>query len=221
VVALAADGTRFNATGHIDSPAREDDTDDSWTVRLIHKDEAVTGCPICPRGMAVREEVRLPVAEWECVLRPGDDQLDMHIPAGGGMTPERCGESMQRAAEFFARFFPDRPCRAITCSSWIFNTQFEEIRLSSDNLVQYQRELYLFPTPASGRDGLWFIFLQDNVDPATAPRDTSLRRGVAEFLAAGNRWRGGGMFFLTEHLEQFGRQYYRSGWPPEGVGVGP
>src|SRR5205814_8203890 len=105
------------------------------------------------------------------------------------------------------------------CSSWLFNTQFEEIRLSSDNLVQYQRELYLFPTPASGRDGLWFVFLQDDFDPAALPRDTSLRRGVADFLAAGNGWRGGGMFFLTEDLEHFGTQHYRSHWPPDGMGI--
>jgi hypothetical protein len=217
VIALAADGVRFNATGHINSPARDGDTEGGWTATLVHEDEAVMGCPICPCGMAVRREVRLPAAEWECVLRPGDDQLDMHIPAGGGMTPERCGDSMRRAAEFFARFFPDRPCRAITCSSWIFNTQFEQIRLSSDNLVQYQRELYLFPTSPSGRDGLWFVFLQDDFNLAALPRDTSLRRGVADFLAAGNGWRGGGMFFLTEDLEHFGTQHYRSHWPPAEV----
>ena len=169
--------------------------------------------------MAVRREVRLPQPVWECVLKGGDPTLDMHIPAGGGMTLERCGDSMRRAAAFFQRFFPGTACRAIACSSWIFNTQLEQIRLSSDNLVRYQRELYLYPTRSSGRDGLYFIFLQENVDPATAPRDTSLRRGVADFLLAGTTWRGGRMFFLTEHLEHFGTQYYRSHWPPAGLGL--
>jgi hypothetical protein len=218
VIALAPDGGRYTAEGFV-VPEGCEDAGQSWTATLVRDDEAVTGYPISPRGMAVRQEVRLPQPEWECVVKPGDLTLDMHIPAGGEMTPERCGDSMRRAAAFFQRYFPDKPCRSIRCSSWIFNTQFEAIRLSSENLVRFQRELYLFPTPSNGRDGLWFIFLQDNVDPATAPRDTSLRRGVADFLQAGHTWRGGGMLFLTEHLEQFGTQYYRSRWPPPGLGL--
>src|SRR5205823_4520781 len=153
------------------------------------EDKAVTGYPISPLGMAVRQEVRLPQPLWECALKPGDPTLDMHIPAGGHMTPERCGDSMRRADAFFRRFFPETPCRVIRCGSWIFNTQFEQIPLSSENLVRYQRELYLYPMPSNGRNGLWFIYLQDDFDPATLPRDTSLRRGVAKFLETGETWR--------------------------------
>jgi hypothetical protein len=227
VIALAPEGARYNREGYVDGAGGRFDDEHGWTAALVREEDAVTGCPISPCGMAVRREVRLPVSGtreaggWECVLRAGDPVLEMHIPAGGGMTPERCGDSMRRAVAFFQRFFPSTPCRAITCSSWIFNTQFEQIRLSSDNLVCFQRELYLFPTRSSGRDGLWFIFLQDDLDAARLPRDTSLRRGVADFLLAGNTWRGGGMFFLTEHLEQFGTQYYRSRWPPPGLGLRP
>ena len=52
--------------------------------------------------------------------------------------------------------------------------------------------------------GLWFLFLQEVFDAATAPRDTSLQRAVLDYLAAGHTWRGGGMFFLVEHLDRFG-----------------
>ena len=190
VIALAPDATRFNGAGYVDGAGGKFDTERGWTAKLVEDAEAVTGCPISPRGMAVRREVRLPKAEWECVLKKGDLSLQMHIPAGGGMTLERCGDSMQRAVPFFRRLFPEQPFKAITCGSWIFNTQFEEIKLSSDNLVRYQRELYLFPTPSSGRDGLWFIFLQEPVDLKTAPRESSLQRAVLKFLEAGNAWRG-------------------------------
>lgn len=221
VIALSPDGVRYNQEGYVDSG----DGAPGWTATLVREASAVTGYPISPCGMAVRREIRLPqpgtggAGGWECVLKAGDPTLDMHIPAGGGMTPERCGDSMRRAVAFFQRFFPQESCRAIRSSSWIFNTQFEQIRLSSDNLVRYQRELYLYPTPSNGRDGLWFIFLQENLDPAALPRDTSLRRGVADWLLSGNTWRGGGMFFLTEDLEQFGTQHYRSHWPPAGLGL--
>jgi hypothetical protein len=205
VVALAPDGMRYNEAGYVD-PAH------GWTASLAEDEETISGYPISPNGFAVRGEVRLPKALWECVLRRGDVTLDMHIPAGGGLTLERCGDSLKRATAFFRQFFPDQEFRAICSASWIFNTQLEQIELSSDNLCRFQRELYLYPVRSSGRDGLWFIFLRDPFDLATAPRDTSLQRGVADFLAAGNTWRSGGMFFLIEHLGQFGTRYYRRQW---------
>jgi hypothetical protein len=75
------------------------------------------------------------------------------------------------------------------------------------------RELYLFPVPSTADAGLWFIFFQNTFDPATAPRDTSLQRAVLDYLAAGNRWRVGGMFFLLDDLGEFGRQHYRATFP--------
>jgi hypothetical protein len=213
VVALAPDGTRYTDQGQVAWEAGG-----GWTARLERTAEAVTGSPVSPLGAAERRRVTLALKDWECVLAPGDATLDMHIPEGGRMTLEACGDSMRRAAAFFARFFPNDLCRTFGCWSWIFNTQFERIRLSSDNLVRFQRELYLFPVPSSGRDGLWFIFLQDQVDPAAVPRDTSLRRGVADFLATGERWRGGGMFFLVDDLPRFGTRAYRSAWPQPDVG---
>jgi len=205
VVALSPHGVRYTGEGQV---AWE--PEGGWTARLDRTPERVAGSVISPRGAAQARELTLGLREWECVLAPGDSTLDMHIPEGGRMTLEACGDSMRRAAAFFARFFPNQLCRSVTCGSWIFNTQFERIPLSSDNLVRFQRELYLFPTPSNGRDGLWFIFLQNEVDPRTAPRDTSLRRAVADFLATGERWRSGGMFFLVDDLPRFGTQCYRA-----------
>jgi hypothetical protein len=94
----------------------------------------------------------------------------------------------------------------------MFNTQLEEILPPEANLVRFMREVYLFPVPSSGNDGLWFLFLQEHFDPKTAPRQTSLQRAVLEYLAKGHRWRGGGMFYLLEDLQHFGTQHYRKNW---------
>src|SRR5579871_133721 len=211
VLALAPDGKRFNDEGY----AVRDEEMHGWSAAHVIEEDAVTGYPISPLGMAVHQEVRLPRSEWERVLTKGDDTLDMHIPAGGGMTPERCADSMRRATEFFRKQFPDRPFKAITCGSWIFNTQLDGILPPTANLAAYQRELYIYPIPGGPTAGLWFFFFQETFDPATAPRDTALQRAVLDFLEAGNTWRGGGgMFFLTEHLDRYGTQHYRSHWPP-------
>jgi len=213
VVALAPDGVRYNKEGYVDGSAGIVDTEHGWTAVLTEDEEAVVGYPISPKGYAVKRQVRLEKALWDCVLQQGDTTLEMHIPEGGGMTLDRCADSFRRATAFFEELFPDQPFNSISSTSWIFNNQLQQIRLSSENLARFQRELYLYPVRSSGQDGLWFIFLREPLDLATAPRQTSLQRAVADFISAGNVWRNGGMFFLTEHLPYFGTQYYRSQEP--------
>jgi hypothetical protein len=203
-IALAPDGTHYNADGYVA---------DDWVAQIQQTDDMVIGYPISPYGMAIRKQVQLPLNEWECVLKKDDPILELHIPEGGSMHLDACLDSMHRGVAFFRQFFPNEPFQAIACLSWILNNQLQEIKLSSDNLARFQRELYLFPVKSNGKDGLWFIYLQDPIDLATVPRNTSLQRAVADFIQAGNTWRGGGMFFLTEDLDHLGEQHYRNNWP--------
>ena len=214
VLALAEAGVWFTADGYIDAEAGPDGPPDGWKSRLVVGDETVTGCPISPAGVALRCEVQLPLQIWRRVLAPGDPMLDTHIPAGGGMTLERCEDTMRRALEFFPQYLPDRPFVGFACASWILNPQLAEIYSPTSNMVLWQRELYLLPWSSGGRSGLYFVFGRDDVDPATAPRDTSLRRALLDHLAAGGRLISGGMFFLKEDFEHFGTQHYLSHWPP-------
>lgn len=212
VMTLAPDGARYNKEGYVDGSAGIVDTEHGWTATLTVDNDAVVGYPISPLGYAVKRRTRLEKTAWECVLQKGDTTLDMHIPEGGGMTLERCANSFRRATSFFQQQFPDRPFRSISSTSWIFNTQLQQIKLTSENLARFQRELYLYPVRSSGQDGLWFIYLREPFDLATVPRETSLQRAVADLMQAGNTWRSGAMFFLTEHLSHFGTQYYWSHW---------
>lgn len=205
VQALALDGTRFDSGGLV---AREE-LPDSWQAHLVEGTAGIRGTPISPLGHAVREEVTLPADKWDLVFSPGDVILETHIPAGGGMTPSRCRESMQQALEFFPRYFPESPFAGFACNSWILNPQLDRIYHPESNMVQWQRELYLFPVPSGDRSGLYFVFGEDDPDPRTAPRNTSLRRMLLDHLAADGRLISGGMFLLAEDFRQFGSQVYR------------
>jgi len=149
--------------------------------------------------------------------------LEMHIPPGGGMTPARCAESMRMALGFFPRHFPERTFKGFTCASWILNPRFGSILPPTANLRRFQSEVYLYPVPSGGRDGLYFIFGAGEIDPASAPRDTSIRRTLLDELAAGHPLLSGGMFMLTDDFRHFGTQYYRRQsrlvTPSEGMGA--
>jgi len=132
------------------------------------------------------------------------------------MAPDLCADSMRRAVPLFQARNPDKPIRAVSCNSWIFNNQLEYAILPpGSNLVLFQREVYLYPTPTWENGGFWFIFQQDRVTPGVTQCKTSLQRAVMDFLAAGNKWRSnGGMFMLIEDLPRFGSQPYRRAWLP-------
>lgn len=207
VTALAAAGVAFDDAGVI-AAEKESAT---WGALLDETDETVTGTPISPLGHAEPNPVTLSRSEWEPALRPGDPILEVHIPAGGDMTPQRCRASMQQALEFFPRYFPHKPFVGFACGSWILNPELDRIYRPDSNMVLWQRELYLYPLAnhPDSRSGLHFVFGTDDVDPATAPRDTSLRRALLDHLSAGGRLLGGGMFLLLEDFTHFGTQVYR------------
>jgi hypothetical protein len=207
-LALAADRSRFTRDGFQKASPSEKDLKECWTAALRKTAASVEGSPLSPKGMALRQTIELPLSEWDCVLQRGTSVLDMHIPTGGGLTPDACRASFRRAKGFFEEHFPEVQSKAIVCESWLFNTQLQEILPEDTNLNVFQRQLYLYPAPSTGTDGLWFIFFQDDFDPATAPRDTRLQRAILDYLAKGNTWRGGRMFFLLEDLPHFGTEYY-------------
>lgn len=209
VVALARDNTRFDGRGRV--VRGETKAPDEWTATLTKSGETVSGYLITPQGQILRKQVELRLDRWAPVLNAGDAVLSVHIPAGGNMTIDACRESLNLAADFFARHFPYIRPTAVCSGSWIFHPGLERILPADSNVLRLQRELYLFPVPTGPQDGTWFVFYQDKFDPAAAPRDTSLQRTILDRLAAGEEWPGsGGMFFLLEDLPNFGKEFYRS-----------
>ena len=171
--------------------------------------DTFSGYAVHPAGYILPGVRTFLKSEWEAVLRRGDPLLDMHIPGGGGMTPEAAHDSFAFAFRFFREHFAGRYAPAIICRSWIFNTQFEEL-LPESNLAALMRKCYLFPCVSSGKDGFYFLFGRDYDNPADAPHDTSYRRAMLSVLERGGRLRLGGMLFLEEDLPDYYTNPYRN-----------
>ena len=219
VLALAEDGIRFDQQGHARAGKSDEDLAGGWTSRFAAGDKWITGYPISPFGVAVPREVRLPAHDWSPALAPGDTVLDVHIAAGGGMTPERCADSMRKALEFFPRYFPDQPFVGFACVSWILNPDIADFYSPRSNMALWQREVHLFPYPSDGRSGFLYVFGEEDIDVTTALRRTSLQRAMLDHLSAGRPLRAGGMFVLKEDFRFFGSGFYRSHWPPSALAL--
>ena len=184
---------------------------EAWQAAFTESADGWRGNPVTPYGYALKPLVFLARAEWECLLRPGDPVLDIHIPRYAPLTVEACRDSLRRAFDFFPAQYPQRPFKATFCHTWFFTAQLQQILPLESNIVSFQREFYLFPFPG-GPGFLWsFVFSETEFDPAKAPRDTSLRRAVLDWLGAGKElFDLPGMLFHSP--EEWGSQPYMTAW---------
>ncbi|WP_285665292.1 acyltransferase domain-containing protein [Actinorhabdospora filicis] len=133
--------------------------------------------------------------------------LGVHIPeTGGPMSPEACEDSFERAREFFPKTFPEFGADKATCLSWLLDPRLGAA-LPDTNIARFGKLFTLLPADEeAGKNGtldvLRFVFKRvvsapERVDPAELPRDSTLRRVLADHIAEGGRWeQRGGWFSL-------------------------
>jgi hypothetical protein len=195
-IALAEDGQLFDELGRAAAPDSVPGVAGCWKAGLVRDGDGVRGHRIAPGGRVELSETRLALTEWSCVLEKGAPVLELHIPAGGGLSPELMTESFSQAQAFFKPLYPLAPPVAIATASWMFSPDLPEILPEGSNLLKIQKHIGLYPIPAGGNGALWFVFQREPLDLATAPRETSLQRALLAWLEAGNPWRSGGMYYL-------------------------
>lgn len=208
LLALARDGLAIDGDGLI---ARQGEVP-AWTAHLDRSEAAVEGHPVDPAGYIQRHRVRLDLSVWTPFLAAGDPILSIHIPPGGGMDLATVQDSFRQAQAFFARHHPEQPARALWCNTWFLDPRLARLLPATANPLRLQRCLYLHPVEPWGDGGLWFVFLRPTTDPATLPRDTSVQRALADFLAAGGRWHGGGGFIPLEAAGTLVEERWRDGF---------
>ncbi len=148
------------------------------------------------------EPVKLNVSDWKIIIGKGAPTLGVHIPETGPMELDECAFSFNKAIEFFAEYFPDRPYQAFTCYSWLCDTEWRRLLPEKSNIRKFSESWYLFPVlNESGVAGLFtqlFGRTFENLDEI--PQDTSLLKTVVAHLKSGGQLNGGGGIFFPQDL---------------------
>lgn len=123
-------------------------------------------------------------------VRSGDPVLDTHIPAGEPLTEAACLASFAQSASIFA----SEPWIGWTCHSWLLGPRLHDVLPASSNILAFRGLFRPLSSPMDDRQAIERIFGSWPLDPAAAPRETSLQRAVLAFYAAGGRLDGGSGF---------------------------
>lgn len=194
VVVLCESGKTYGPDGLVLEPGDSPDSEGAWVPELEVSSDSVTGSPVrAADGVASREPITLSLDEWKQIVAPGDDSLEVHIPAGSKMDHDACTESFRRALDFFPPRFPDKRFATFTCSSWLCDPALAIIMPEETNLSRFQRRFYVLPREGKQNQTADRVFGSSSIDPANAPRLTSLQRAIAEYVSQGGvmRWAAG------------------------------
>ena len=198
--ALCRAGWCVDQEGFLRSPG--DDT--ATLTELSAEARFITGRKIdLAAGKVTSETATLDLDEYERLTGPESHVLLMHIPAGGGMTLDKCKASFVEAREFCGRYFPEIKFSVFGCISWVFNPAWREY-LPESNLTKLQQSTLAFPAAAAtDRSGLFFVFARDDGDPAAYPQDNSLRRAMIRAWNEKGILRSGGMLLPFDEIDNF------------------
>jgi hypothetical protein len=178
---LRPDGYAWGAGREPDTPIPEENSD-TWYPIFEVTTNGWRGHCITPYGCVIPNPVFLSDNDWEIVLKQGDLILEMHIPDNEEFNTRTCAESYFQAREFFRKVFPDQHYKALFCYTWQFTPQLQQFLPKTSNIVQFQREFYLYPVPGTVHF-LWsFVFGGNYKDPARIKRDTTLRRNIIDYI---------------------------------------
>ncbi len=187
-VAMATGGL-YHRSGHVLGTKHYEDAEGAFEPTVAEDAFGWTGHIFKENGLLSPEKTVLEKSRWVKCLEPGDPVVALHIPPGGGMTPERVDEAFAEAVAFLAEYFPEFPYKGFRCTSWILDPHLIDILGEDSNLGQFIKRFNLMCMKSAGRDALNYVFLHP--DPATAviedlPEETSLQRKLKKVYLSGN-----------------------------------
>ena len=134
---------------------------------------------------------RLGELEYE-LLQEGDNRsVALHIPSDCRLESALLNESIDRAKEFLAAYFPEWQDAPMTCESWLLSPALKELLPPDSRILRFQRAFDLIPGADDEREAVlqWVYHLappqQRGISLNDLPEDTSLQRNMKRFLLCG------------------------------------
>lgn len=129
-------------------------------------------------------------AEWEAVLRPGDDVVFIHIPRKTNMAEDYVTKSLKEGFNLVKKHYPELSPKCIICYSWLLAPNLEDIIGSDKKLTKFMKRFTKYPVlDSSGQLCRSFVWLGENGDVESLSENTSLQRGIKQL------WRDGGQLY--------------------------
>lgn len=126
-----------------------------------------------------------PKAQWECVLRPDDPCLGMHIPKGADISVEAMDRAIDAAHALVKERFPEFCGEKVYCSSWLLDPALGKLLGEDAKITQFQNRYVRYPQKSGGMHVFGHVFPKNFGSYEQLPENTRLERGLKQLYLGG------------------------------------
>ncbi|MBE6689406.1 MAG: hypothetical protein E7588_09090 [Ruminococcaceae bacterium] len=199
---ILAHEKQLHKTGYPLGMTGYEDEEGSWTPVVTETEDAWTGYPHSEMGYVRSTPVTLLKSQWKKVLEKGDYIVSLHIPAGGGMTPEAVDDSIARGIEFLAKYYPEYDYKAFHCHSWLMDPQLKYVLGEDTNIAKFLARFNSIAVWSDSKGIFYHVFGRDRnsvSDVSVLPETTSLFRALKNYYMSGGKiYEMQGIFFTDK-----------------------
>ena len=156
--AIVMNETKAHASGHILGSKGYENADGSFTTAFSETMEVFVGHTTA-NGKIQSTPTVFKKSEWECIVRPGDDVVSLHIPRNTNLDPEHVSECLKEGLELTKKYYPELSPKYIVCFSWLLSPALVDIlgpdaKLSKFNM-RFLKHPLLDPSGAASLGYVW------------------------------------------------------------------
>lgn len=179
-IALCAVRESVHKSGIPLGSAGYEDDQEAFTANFEESEEAFFGHPV--RAFRIRRQKEaFPKSLWERFLSPGEDIINVHIPRGADLTPQKIHTAYKEAIEIVAKCYPECKPNAFICSSWLMDPVLQEILGEESRISQFAAPYLRCPNKSNGKEVFSFVFRPFEANDLTKlPENTRLERALKE-----------------------------------------
>lgn len=129
---------------------------------------------------------RLGELEYELKEHQGSNIISIHIPSDADLSPKAVDESLRQADIFFHTCFSNFPVHKYICSSWLLSPALKPLLADDSSILSFQKRFTITAEDKTDREYIeWLFQVPADTTPESLPENTSLQRGVKEWLLDG------------------------------------
>lgn len=125
-------------------------------------------------------------SDWDCVIRPGDPCLSLHIPKKADISPENMERALASARKIVKERYPEHTGMALFGSSWILDPKLKQLLGEQSKISQLINMFHLYPQKCAGTGVFGYVFPKNYESYESLPEDTSLQRKLKQHYLDGN-----------------------------------
>ena len=164
-----------------------EDTEGSFGAEYNEDEENFYGHG-CIDNVTDKEKKAYPKTQWECIARPGDYCLGMHIPRNADVSTEGTMNACRIGLNLVHERFPEYGVgNAVLCVSWLLNPRLKEIQGPQSKITQFEESFVKYSNKdLSGGAVFSFVFARKPADLNDLEENTSLQRKLKKMYIEGD-----------------------------------